>query len=204
MRSWRAPTENPIDPVPGNWREYPSYQKLINSNNGQINPELFEEHLEMMLNDERWTWEEVSPVDFNKLNPGDRIRYISITQKKEVVFRTGGWIRSIAEDFTWLAYLAHTMTAWSLQLQDVQRLWVIRKPAKKEKIKNEKIKIEEINYAYFTRPVIATEYNSYLTDENGVLQLVKTFANEWAKTRFENTKKYKKLLSGDKLWQFNN
>jgi len=253
MRSWRPPQQNPVDPVPGRWQDYQSFQKIINSNDGQLNPELFEQHLEMMMNDTRWRWEEVNPVSFEKLTSGDRIRYISITQKNEIVFRTGGWIRAIAEDHTWLAYMAHTMTSWTLQVGDVQRLWVIktknRSRNKKENKENKEKKegrkgrkrkdaveentVEEnaageneenavgentvgeneedgedvkeiIKYVLFDSPGPKTGHDTYLPDKEGNLIHVRSFPDEWGKKRFENSKRVKEILKGDRPWKFKN
>lgn len=190
-RTWREKQVNPIDPVPGGaegYARYQSYQKTINSNNGQIDEDLFEQHIEKMMNDPRFNWEEV-PVDFSLLKPGDRIRYTTLTPKGEHLFRTGGWITAIAENGEWLAYMSHTKSSWTVQSEDCQRLFVIRSAKKKA---SEVIK--------FKRPGEETDHNAYL-QKNGRLVRVGSFRDRWTLERFQSSTKFKKALAGAK-WEF--
>jgi hypothetical protein len=187
-RIWRPKQQNPIDPVP-DYSQYQSYQKIINSNKGEIDNELLEEHIEEMMAS-RFNWEEVI-VDFNQLQPGDRIRYTCYTPKGKYKFRTGGWVSAIDPSGKWLAYHSHTHTSWSLQKEDVVRLFVVKGKRKK--------KIETI--IYFNVPGEITEHNSYLKDSEGILIRVGSFRDNWSKERFENSKKFRKAVDGAK-WIF--
>ena len=63
MRKWRPAIENPIDPVPGDWQEYNSFQKIINSGpDGNVDEQKLEEHFEEQS--EKFNWEEI-PVQFS-------------------------------------------------------------------------------------------------------------------------------------------
>lgn len=188
LARWRPKEENPIDPPPGGYANYMSYQKIINSNNEQIDENLLEEHIEFMY-ESRVGWEEV-PVYFNDLKPGDRIRYTTMSPKGKYLFRTGGWITHIDETGEWLSYMAHTKSTWCLQAEDCQRLFVIRK-----KIKTKKSIIK------FKRPGPETNYNSYLYDSEGILQRVNSARDNWSKNRFESTNKFKNANNGH-LWIF--
>jgi len=190
-RSWRPVHINTIDPPPGGYEAYQSYQKIINSNNGQIDNEKLEEHIEMMMNDDRFNWEEI-PVDFSLVKPGDRVRYTTLNQKGEHLFRTGGWITAVDKGATWLAYMSHTRSSWCLQAEDCQRLWIIKKVIAKPK---------ELIYK-FTRPGPKTNFNSYLIDDDGVEQRVGSFPSTQAKNKFEATNKFNKAKSGDIRWVF--
>jgi len=184
-RTWREPQENPVDPPPGGYENYMSFQKIINSNNGQIDEEKLEEHIEFMMTDPRWTWEEI-PVDFSLLKPSDRIRYITRTPKGEILFRTGGWVTYINEDYAYLAYMAHTKTSWTLQAEDCQRLFVIKSRIKKE-----------IHALKFKKPGRETKYSSYLVDEKGITQRVGSFKDDWTRKRFESSTKFIKASEGE-------
>lgn len=192
MRKWRHPLPNPIDPPEGDYRDYKGYQKEINSNNGQIDDEKLEEHIKMLQNDPKFDWETINPVDFCKINLGDRIRYTIITPKGEHLFRTGGWVIAIDEDnYEWISYMAHTKTIWSIQREDCVNLWVTKKKIKK---KTEKI-------IRFKIPGNESTYNSYLLDSNGILQRVYSTNLKHEKIRFENTFKFLSAMSGEK-WDF--
>ena len=188
-RTWREKQVNPIDPVP-DYSKYQSFQKIINSNNGQINEELLEQHIEEMMDNPKFNWEEI-PVDFSLLKPGDRIRYTTLNQDGEYLFRTGGWITAVAENGEWLAYMAHTKSSWTVQAEDCQRLFVIRSMAKNKK---------GSDIIKFKRPGEETEYNAYLP-KNGRLVRVGSFRDKWTLERFQASTKYKKAFGGAK-WEF--
>ena len=194
-RSFRSPMENPIDPLPGGkagYEAYQSFQKIINSNNGQIDEDKLQDHIDMILDN---NWEEI-PVSFELLSKGNQIRYTTLTPKGEYLFRTGGWVTAFDEEDdppNWLAYHAHTHTNWCLQLEDCQRLFVYRKPEieKEPKLPN---KIQ------FKLPGPESNFNVYLPDENGDLQRIFSGRDNYAKKRFESSKKFEKAqLVG---WEF--
>jgi hypothetical protein len=187
-RTWRPKQVNLIDPVP-DYANYQSFQKVINSNNGQINEELLELHIEEMMENTRYNWEEI-PVDFSLVKPGDRIRYTTLNQNGEYLFRTGGWITSVAENGEYLAYMAHSKSSWCVQAEDCQRLFVIKSLAKKKA--SDTIK--------FKRPGEETDNNIYLT-KNGKQIRVGSFRDKWTMERFTSSDKYKKALAGHK-WEF--
>jgi hypothetical protein len=188
-RTWREKEVNPIDPV-DDYESYQSFQKVINSNNGQVDEDLLEEHINEMMADPRFTWEEI-PVDFGIIKPGDRIRYTTTNAKGEYLFRTGGWVIAIDENKEWLVYHAHTHTNWTLQSEDCQRLFVIRSRGNKK---------GKSDYIKFKVPGEETDYNSYLT-KNGVKYRVGSFRDKWTQDRFEGSSKFKDALSGKK-WEF--
>lgn len=190
-RTWRNPVPNTIDPVP---LSYIGYQKIINSNNDEVDEEKLQEHVEMIIEK---GWEEI-PVSFELLNKGDQIRYTTITSKKEHLFRTGGWVCFIDEENDppiWLSYHAHTHSNWVLQLEDCQRLFVFRRPKKKAVKKD-----HSDTRVVFSIPGPETKYNVYLTDGNGVLQRVYSARDNYAKKRFMNSEKFKKAEQDG--WKF--
>jgi hypothetical protein len=189
-RIWREKETNPIDPPAGGYERYESFQKIINSNNGAIDNQLLEEHIEFMKADERWTWIEI-PVDFRLLCTGCRIRYTAMSNGK-YVFRTGGWVMAIAEDYTWFVYRSHTNTSWSVQAADCRRLWMIQ-PKITRTVKQNKIR--------FKQPEAEGKFNTYLADENGLRVLVGAFDDVWKQLRFENTSKYLRAKNGER-WTF--
>jgi hypothetical protein len=192
-RKWRPKMENPIDPPMGGYENYNSYQKIINSNNGQIDQNLLDDHINFILNGED-EWEEI-PVDFSILNNGERIRYTTRGPKGERLFRTGGWVCAIDEIGAWLAYHSHTHTNWTLQSEDCQRLFVTRKKnAKRES----KIPKEYI----FNVPGPLTDHTSYLTTSEGKIERVFSGKDVWALNRFESSKKYQRSSSGEVPWRF--
>ncbi len=194
MRKWRPPMANPDDPPKGDYRNYQGFQKLINSNDGQVDENVLEEHIEDIMKDPNFSWEEITPVDFSLLKLGDRIRYTTVTQKDEYLFRTGGWVISIDEDnCDWLVYRAHTHTNWTLQQNDCVRLWATGKKNKTSKVKTHVYK--------FKIPGEESSYNSYLPDNNGVMQRVYSTTKFHEMLRFENTIKFKSCLEG-KEWIF--
>jgi hypothetical protein len=205
VRTWRPPEPNPYpNDVPEvGWEKYVSYQNIINTNNGEIDEQLLEHHIQHVMYEGEYDWIEIIPVDFSILKPGDRIRYTTLTPEGKHLFRTGGWITHINEDPIYLAYRAHTQTNWCLQFEDCQRLFVIIKE-KKEKSKKSKKKKEEnaIPYViFFKKPLKAMEHNSYLKDIDGKSVLVGSFPTISQKKLFESTKKFKKATNGD-LWDF--
>lgn len=136
VRTWRPPAENVVDPPTEGYQNYIGYQKIINSApDGSVNNEELEKHIDEIMSSDTYKWREI-PVDYTLLKPGERIRYITKIDGKNM-FRTGGWITKIGEDFTWLAYLAHTHSTWCLQKEDCQRLFVTHCKRKKNK-KNKK------------------------------------------------------------------
>lgn len=190
-RTWREPQENPVDPVPGGaegYAKYMSYQKLINSNNGEIDETLLEEHInnELYAN-EKYTWNEI-PVDFSLINLGDRVRYTTYTPEGKHLFRTGGWVIALDEGHKWLVYLAHTRTSWSLQAEDCQRLFITRRKPKK---------IKKIT---FKRPGLETKHNAYLIKNNEQIR-VASFDTKWLLNRFLATNKYKRASESED-WVF--
>lgn len=202
-RTFKEPQVNPIDPVPGGpagLAAYRSYQKIINSNNGQINEDRLEEHLEMMANDPYVQWDSVEPIDFSTLNKGDRIRYITRTPDRKVMFRTGGWITAIDEDnYEWLAYIAHTKSTWSLQAEDCIKMWVTRKKESTKDVKDDTI--------YFKK--LGDETNFKITLPNRIKEnpyakydeIVYYAKDNYDKKRFESTNKYKNAKNGAR-WNF--
>lgn len=182
-RKMRPPQENPNPPACG-FQNYIGFQKIINSNNGQIDEELLEKHIEFMMADQRWKWEEIVPVDFSKILPGYRVRYTTFTDKK-YMFRTGGWIISVAEDFSWFVYRAHTYSNWSVNSKDCQRLWVIKTNKKTTK-----------NTIVFKNPGPPGKFNSFLSNEHNEEIRVGSFDTQFLKNRFENSLKFKKALNG--------
>ena len=190
-RTWRSKQENPIDPPPGGIQNYRSFQKVINSNNGQIDEDLLQAHIDMILDK---GWEEI-PVSFELLIKGDQIRYTTYnkdTEKgpKKYLFRTGGWVTAIDEENDppdWMAYMSHTKSTWCVQLEDLQRLFVYRKP----KVVREP-KPKEPQPVMFKQPGEETNFNVYLPDDEGVLQRVFSARDNYAKNRFENSKKFQR------------
>jgi len=192
-RTWKPAEENPYDPV-ANWKKYNGYQKQINSNKGQINEALLEEHIQNVMYGGEYNWEEI-PVDFSTLTR-DRIRYTTLTPEGKYLFRTGGWIVFIDDKFRYLAYRAHTQTNWTLQASDCKRLFVIRY-VKKEK---SKLKVELVRTVYFKEPGAETMYNSYLPKGEEDIR-VASFRSQYDLDKFEATSKFQKALeSGD--WEF--
>lgn len=204
-RIFRDPQPNSIDPVPGGaagLAAYRSYQKIINSNNGEINEDRLLEHLEMMANDPYVLWEQIDPVDFSRLNKGDRIRYITKTPTGKVMFRTGGWITAIDEDnYDWLAYMSHTKSTWSLQNMDCIRLWVTRKKESSKKPKDDVIYFkplkDETNFPVYLKS--AYRQGSDEVDES-VVEVVYYAKDNYDKKRFESTTKYKSAKQS--MWNF--
>lgn len=190
-RKFKPPQENPIDPV-GNWKTYKGFQKLINSNKGEIDEDLLNEHIEELMSSETTKWEEI-PVDFSLLKTGERIRYTTLTPEGKHLFRTGGWITHIPEDYKYLAYMAHTKSTWCLQVEDCQRIFVVRKT-----IKN---KVEVDRTIYFKIPGIKTAYNSYLDDSEGNKVIVGSFKSRYDLDKFESRHKYIKASNGEP-WDF--
>lgn len=202
-RTFREPQKNLIDPVPGGaagLKAYKSYQKIINSDNGQVNEQKLEEHLEMMANDPEHEWEDIIPVDFSRLNKGDRIRYVCRNQDNKIMFRTGGWVTAIDEDnYEWLAYMSHTKSTWSLQTEDCIRLWVTRK---KESTKSTKSLKD--NTIYFKELKEETNFKVTLPNRISSIkqeEIVYYAKDNYDKKRFESTNKYKNAKNGAK-WDF--
>lgn len=198
-RTFRPPQINPIDAVPGGeagFAAYRSYQKIINSNNGQINEQKLEEHIEMMMNDPVTLWEDVEPIDFSTLNKGDRIRYITKTPEKKILFRTGGWITAIDEDnYEWLAYMSHTKSSWALQAEDCIKMWVTRKKESTKGTKDDTIYFkplsDETNFKVTLPNRLGTKYE----------EIVYYAKDNYDKKRFESTNKYKNAKNGA-MWNF--
>lgn len=187
-RTWREKQVNPVDPV-HNYEHYLSYQKIINSNNGQVNEELLEEHIDEIMSDPKYKWEEIE-VDFSNIEPGDRIRYTTLTPKGEYMFRTGGWVTAVDEGGEWLAYMAHTKTSWTLQAKDCQRIFIIKK------IK----KVKHMGIINFKTPTSVGKYNAYL-EKDGRQVLVGSFKDNWTLDRFISSSKYRRAFDGHP-WNF--
>ena len=185
MSVWRPAEDNNIDPPACGYQNYIGYQKIINSNNGEIDEQLLNNHIEFMMSDPRWKWEEI-PVDFSLLKPGDRVRYTTVSNGK-YVFRTGGWVIAVDEHAKWFVYRAHTHSRWSVDSDKCKRIWVIRKKTKPKKV------------LIFKNPGPVGKYNSYLPDSNGNDVRVGSFTSKYVRDRFENSLKFKKDLAGE-LW----
>ena len=208
-RRWRPKQENPIDPPPGGYENYLSFQKQINVNNGEIDPDILQDHVEFILNN---NWEEI-PVSFELLIKGDQIRYTTLTPEGKHLFRTGGFVTAIDEENDepeWMAYMAHTKSTWCLQLEDCQRLFVFRKivkskeerkAARKAKAKTRKeTKSKKVTKVRFKRPVDETNFNVYLFDSDGEEQLVYAARDNHSKRRFENSAKFTR--ANEIGWEF--
>jgi hypothetical protein len=65
MRKWRPSLANPDDPPAEGFQNYFGFQKLINSNNGEVDENILEEHVQTILADENYFWKELSPVNFS-------------------------------------------------------------------------------------------------------------------------------------------
>lgn len=206
-RTFKEPQKNPIDPLPGGeagLAAYKSYQKIINSNNGEVNEDRLAEHLEKMANDPHVHWEEVSPLDFSILRKGDRIRYVTRTQNNKIMFRTGGWITAIDEDnYNWLAYMSHTKTTWSLQKMDCVKLWVTRKKDSKITLKDDTIYFKELkdetNFPVYLKSLYRVGSGE---TRNDVFEIVYYAKDNYDKKRFESTNKYKSAINS--AWNFKN
>lgn len=198
-RTFRPPETNPFDPPKEGYQNYIGYQKIINSDNGEINEEELEKHIEDITSK---GWKEIS-VDFRNFELGDRIRYTTKTPKGEHLFRTGGWVISRDDEYDpsdpkdkgpkWLVYHAHTHTNWTVQRDDVQRLFYIDRETDNKQKKKSKI--------YFYPPIRdETSYNVYLTDKDGVKQRVFSARSKNEMDIFMNTDKFKRVLEGEK-WE---
>jgi hypothetical protein len=198
-RYWKPKQENPIDPPPGGIENYVSYQKIINSNNGQIDEKLLEEHIQDIT--ENKGFEEIE-VDFSLLKKGDRIRYTTV-QNGKYLFRTGGWVISIDDNHEYLAYMSHTQTSWSVQASDCKRLFVKRRRTKETKDHRTK------GVIYFKKPTKETKYPVYFSTENKYTKdsdaekIVVYYARDNnIKAKFESTLKYKKVVEENEMWDF--
>lgn len=197
MRRWRPGRPNPYDPPPGDYRDYVGFQKIINCKDGQVDPDKLQEHLDMIMADTRYKWETISPVSFESLKPGDRIRYTTMNQKNEHLFRTGGWVTALSPDLDWLSYMAHTQTSWCLQLADCVNLWVIRKVKKAKAPKAPKVPITR-----FKVPVDPSlKFKVTLTNSRGEEVIVFSSDTKARATAFRKSKKYQKALHGC-AWEF--
>lgn len=188
-REWREKEENPVDPV-RDYSKYVSYQKMINSNNGQVNEKLLEDHIKHIKKDPKYVWEEVE-VDFSTLKLGDRIRYTVMTPKGEYLFRTGGWVIALDEDHEWLVYMSHTKTTWTLQQSDCRRLFLVIGKRERKKC---------VPTIVFKLPGPETKYNAYL-EKDGEMVRVGSFRDNWTLERFMASSKYNRALSGYD-WEF--
>lgn len=182
-RTFRPKQENLIDPPPGGYANYISFQKIINSNDGGIDENLLNQHIKKIIDE---GWEEL-PVSFDLLNRGDQIRYTTEKDGK-YLFRTGGWITAIDEENSppeWFSYFSHTKSSWCVQLNDCVRIF--RKTRKTKVVKKPKSHLVEFN-----RPGPETNHNVYLVDSDGVEQRVYSAKYESSKKRFESSAKFKK------------
>jgi len=122
----------------------------------------------------------------------NKVRYVTQTQDNKIVFRTGGWVTHVADDYSYFAYMAHTKTSWCVQSEDCQRLWVIKcKPKKKQSI-----------ITFKPPPDKITKYTVYLPDHRTGSQIrVASFPNQYKLDRFLNSIKFQRALDGED-WMF--
>jgi len=193
---WKV-EKNPRDPLPGGdegYAAYTSFQKLININNGEVDEEKLQEHFEQQSL--IYNWEEIVVTDFSELKLGDRVRYTRFTEDGKKKFVTGGWIISMDDDFhEYIVIKHHSHTNWSLNVKDVERLWVVRNMGQKRNRKPTEIT--------FKRPSDEeTKHNSFLPHpETGEDVRVGSFRDSFNKRRFESTDKFQRAQDGE-YWRF--
>lgn len=181
---------------------YVSFQKYINSDSGFLDEDKFEQHLDMIQSQEIKNfqkWEEVYPDGdlFNfkdaKIKPGDRIRYVSydydydfdtgdIQINDKLLFRTGGFVIEVADDF--LCYKSHANTNTSIQDKTLYRLFVLRR------IK----KVKEPKLIIFKKPTTTSKFSVSI---NGIQ--IADFDTKYKMERFMKTQKYNNALNGAKF-----
>lgn len=179
---------------------YMSFQKYINNNNGFLNFDRFEEHLDMIQYEEFKNfkmWEEVigeeGLFNFKKagIKSGDRIRYIaydydydidtnSIKINRELLlFRTGGFVIKVAENY--LCYKSHGNSNISIQDRTINRLFVLRRL----------VKLQERKPIMLKKPITKSKFSVFIGDVQ-----IADFETKYKMERFMKTNKYHNILNG--------
>lgn len=189
--------KKPIEPTNPAPYGYLSIQDRINSRNGKIDPKQFNLHLREMVNQ---GWMELTDINEAEryIIPGMRIRYIT----KDKHFRTGGWVVLFKEEDDdkgivkkYIVYKAHNNVTFSLQYEDIDRLFFIhgnkKRKDKKEvdkKVDEEGIKIMQPRYK---KPIYDSDYPVYLNDKNGNKVGIYYADSKYKRKRFMESEKFK-------------
>jgi hypothetical protein len=113
-----------------------SIQSIINSSeDGSINYELFESYVEDLLAE---GFREVFPP-FTEVEVGNQIKYtrnVTKNNRTKVMFRTGGWI--VLDEPSYFIFKSHAngargLVGWSLQKNEIIRLFIRAKVSNKNK-----------------------------------------------------------------------
>lgn len=111
-----------------------SIQSQINTGpNGQYDPDKLEDYVIAILD---LGFEEVE--NFDNIVEGDRIKYTGFIKNKDVytdlvAFRSGGIVIAINKQAKYLVFKSFGDTNFSIQEKHTKRIWIKKRPIKKEK-----------------------------------------------------------------------
>jgi hypothetical protein len=203
---------------------YKSIQKELNSDNGRLNVEKFNEYVDTLTKD---GWLEFPlnnvPKYIKCLSPGMRVSYIT----NDNLYRSGGYLIDVhlsEEDEYYAAYKGFNGAVWHVQFNDISHLYFqdankirLQKKIAKENAKAELRKQKEQNRKQklcekelsgpkpvkFRRPRAfgKAEYAVTIPDQNGIEVPVFYGRNNQDVMRFMSTAKFLKALN-TKHWTF--
>jgi hypothetical protein len=165
----------------------PSIQSQINiKDDGSYSVEELNKYLEIMRED---GFEEVEDLSFEKIDTGDRIKYIGYVKDTNVqAFRSGGIVVVIDYTEEWLVFKSFGPNNYSLQKNNIVRLWVKHRVSKKKK-NMDKEAIFVLNMKYKDKPYTASIGDTvvyYARDRDHL-------------NRFKESKKYNRALETGKF-----
>jgi hypothetical protein len=160
-------------------------QSVINAG-GELNEEALKKYIPEMLEN---GYVEIQP-DFRLINPGDRIKYVGYVRDSEkLAFRSGGWVLTVYKDKDekrWLAFKSYGFTAFSLQEENTEHIWLLKKKVKEKPQAKIEFKIND-NY-------LDSKYKAFINNE-----LVYCGRDGYSLERFKNSKKYKRAMETNKF-----
>ncbi len=185
----RISEDNPRE-TPSN---YKSIQKYINSNGGHIDSDKLDKYLAKLKSRGF-----VNITDIYSILPGTRFVYITTDYK----WRSGGFLISLelsnkSYDTTklnkeykpYILYKGFNNAVFSLQVEDIHKIYIKQKTAK-QKI----IQIKE--------PENITNFPVTAKNSNGDDEIIYYARDEFARNRYMNSKKYKKIVEDNHEWEF--
>jgi len=178
---------------------YVSHQSRINIGPGGT---IDESALGFYLNGVGSTYEEVKTKDIDKLPSGVRIAYITKSNK----WRSAGWLSRIELSYedadgnqfdkqkTYLLYKAYNNACFSVQVEDIEQLYVMKPKVDPGVIIEKPI--------YLTKPKKRTNFPIRIDDEDGYEVVIYYAKDNFDRDRFKSTRKYKNAVEDPARWLF--
>lgn len=175
---------------------YISWQSKINTaKGGKINKKVLDPYL---VNS---GYEEVNLKDIDMIPTGSRLAYIT----KDKKWRSAGWLSRVEDSYEdvdgnpfdkpkkYILYKAYNNAAWSIQLEDIYKLYIMRN-------KSQDILVKKV--IYFRKPTKRTNFAVYLNNSKGEDVVIYYAKDNFDKKRFMNTNKYQISKEDPEGWLF--